>query len=231
MTTSYSPPVNRLLKLGEQRTQTWSVYLKMGFTAEHIPDLIRMMMDKELNNAESESAEVWAPLHAWRTLGALRATDAIEPLLSLLPRLDEDLDDDWTNEELPKVFGLIGETAIPLLTTYLLDDSHGLYARTAAARSLTEIAERHPTARLRCLEAICTALENRQKNSKEFNAYLVDELLDLEAVESMLLIQKAFSENCVEESIVGDWEDAQIDLGLKTERSHPRKKYNRHYRK
>ena len=98
-----------------------------------------MAIDPELNQAVAESLEVWAPVHAWRTLGLLRAEEAIEPLLTLLSRIDE-ADDDWVGEELPEVYEKIGPAAIPALTKYLTDTTHGLWARVAAVSSLQKIA-------------------------------------------------------------------------------------------
>jgi hypothetical protein len=117
--TLYTFPVNQLLALGDVRDEThWPDYLAYGLDTSHILELIRMGTDEELQWADSESVEVWAPVHAWRALGQLRAEAAIEPLLGLLKNIDEE-DDDWADTELPKVFGLIGPAAIPALTAYL----------------------------------------------------------------------------------------------------------------
>lgn len=68
---NYPAPVNTLLTLGtcKRERDGWPDYLKHGFGPEHIPDLIRIALDPELNQAETESSAVWAPVHAWRTLG------------------------------------------------------------------------------------------------------------------------------------------------------------------
>ena len=58
----------------------WPDYPALGLRMEHVPDLIRMTLDDELHGADSDSREVWAPLHAWRALGQLRAESAIKPL-------------------------------------------------------------------------------------------------------------------------------------------------------
>ncbi|MBD2096751.1 hypothetical protein H6F90_16735 [Trichocoleus sp. FACHB-591] len=69
---------------------------------------------------ESEGLEIWASIHAWRSLGRLRAEAAIEPLLSLLHRMDDE-GNAWIGEELPEVFGMIGAVAIMLLVlTWLI---------------------------------------------------------------------------------------------------------------
>jgi hypothetical protein len=102
-----------------------------------------MALDEELHRADSDSLEVWAPVHAWRALGQLRAEAAVEPLTRLLVRIDE-FNDDWVGEELPEVFGMIGPAAIPALTDYLADPSHGLWACVAAAHSLEKSARNIP---------------------------------------------------------------------------------------
>ncbi len=121
---AYPPPVDRLLTLGDARGQReWHDYRQYGLDREHVPDLIRMATDPDLNWADPDSAEVWAPLHAWRALGQLRAAEAVGPLLGLLEELE---DSDWFNEDLPEVFGLIGPVAIPALIAHLADQQHSL---------------------------------------------------------------------------------------------------------
>ena len=63
-----------------------------------------MLKDEELTWADSDSLEVWAPVHAWRILGQPQAIEAINPLLDILRE----------SEEIPYVYGMIGEDAIPL---------------------------------------------------------------------------------------------------------------------
>lgn len=76
MNRSYSVPLNRLLTYGDCRN--WPNYQELGLTQEYIPELIRMATDEELNWADPDSLEVWAPIHAWRALGQLRAEEARE---------------------------------------------------------------------------------------------------------------------------------------------------------
>ena len=121
MDKNYSPLVSSLLAYGDCRElRQWPDYLAMGFRQEHITELIEMAMDEKLNNGNQGSLAVWAPVHAWRTLGQLRAEAAIEPLVTLLRMFNTD-DDDFVGEELPKVFGMIGSKAIPVLEKYIFD--------------------------------------------------------------------------------------------------------------
>src|SRR5579864_2999502 len=125
-TTTYTSPVDKLLTLGEAEfvlPEKWPDYLELGLGPEHIPELIRMATDRELRNIEAEEdeeedPEFWAPIHAIRALGQLHAEAAIEPLVQLLT---VQAGDEWMQEELRFVFGLIGPAAIPALAAYLAD--------------------------------------------------------------------------------------------------------------
>ena len=77
--TNYAKPVSRLLTLGDVRKQReWHDYAALGLTAAHVQDLVRMALDEDLLWADSEDVVVWAPLHAWRALGQLRAGEAAD---------------------------------------------------------------------------------------------------------------------------------------------------------
>lgn len=222
---TYNLPLAQLLTKGDCRGwQAWPDYTQLGIGAAHVPDLIRMALDEDLHGGDSNSPEVWAPIHAWRTLGQLRAEAASEPLLTLLKRID-DKDDDWVGEEIPRVYGLIGPTAIPALVRYLADSQHGLWARVAACHGLSEIGQRHPSSRAECVAVITQQLKQYGEQDPTLNAFLFSRLLDLKAVEAAPVIEQAFAAQAIELAVAGDWEDAQIELGLKAERSTPKPDY------
>ena len=217
----YHDPVTQLLTLGDVRGKTeWDDYAALGLTAEHVPELARMVLDKDLHWADSEGDEVWAPLHAWRALGQLRAETAIEPLLQLLDRIDDE-DDDWAQGGLPKVFGMIGPAAIPGLRDFMADADHGEWARIAAGEGLVEMIERFPESREQTVAIITDQLRCFAEQERVVNAFLVDALCDLKAVESAAVIEQAFAADTVDLSVLGDWEEAQILLGLLEERVTP----------
>jgi hypothetical protein len=220
MSTPYSPPASSLLTFGDVRLfEEWPNYLELGFSHEHIPDLIRLATDTKLHLADSESAEVWAPVHAWRTLGQLAASEAVEPLLPLFHELD---DSDWAGEELPEVYGMIGPAALPALTSYLADSGHEMWPRVMVGHSIERIAAHHPSARPACITALSQQLQQFRDTDPSLNAFLISYLLDLKAVEAAPLMEQAFAANSVDLSIAGDWEDIQVSLGLKAERTTPR---------
>jgi len=209
----YPPPLDQLLTLGN----LWQMperpdYLALGFGPEHVPELIRMATDDELLwDTDEDSTAVWAPVHAWHVLGLLRAEAAIEPLLDLFDDLE---DTDWLTEEMYRVFGDLGPAAIPALTHYLADRSHKLYPRITAVASLEEIGKRYPETRAACAAALTTQLEAFRKNDPELNGFLIEALVQFNAVEAAPLMEQAFAAGRVDPLVLGDWEDVQRELGL-----------------
>jgi len=222
---SYPEPVSRLLTLGEcRRGGNWPDYLALSIGPEQIPDLIRMMQDEELNRAGSQSLEVWAPVHAWRALGQLRAEAAIEPLIGLMEQIDEDYEQ-WIGEEIPEILGMIGSAAVPKLAKCLTTPRDGMWAQTTASFALAEIGNRHPEARDDCVSALTRGLENLAAHDPGLNGFLISNLVELEAVEAAPLMEQAFAGNHVDITIMGDWENVQIRLGLLAERQIPAPRY------
>ena len=215
------PPLAELFKLGEaSRSHDWPDYLSIGLGPEHVPDLIRLAVDSELNQAPHDSSEVWVPVHAWRALGQLRAAEAVESLTQLLPMVDEKMND-WVGEELPRVFALIGAPAVAPLGEFLSDGSHPEGARLTAARGLSEIAARHPEVRSACVSLLAAQLRKFLENGTTLNGCIISDLVDIEAVEHAPLMEQAFAAGRVDLFVGGDWEETQIELGLKRARTTP----------
>jgi len=220
---SYRPPVNQLLTLGRAKMHGTGVdYAKLGIGREHVVELIRMATDETLNSGPSDSKLVWAPIHAWWALAQLRAEEAVVPLLSLLPRIHAN-NDDWVGEDMPRVLAAIGPAAIEPVTVYLADTTHDDWARVAAAITLGRVGQAHPETRAACVARLTAQLERFAEQSEHLNAFLISPLLDLRSVEAAPLMERAFAAERVDETVAGDWEDIQIELGLKTKREHPRK--------
>jgi hypothetical protein len=213
---AYPPPLDRLLVLGAASLdhRAWHDYAGMGVTAAHVSELLRMAADPRLNDAPSDDPRVYAPLHAWRALGLLRAPGAAAPLVELIVRLD----DDTAREELPRVLGMIGAAAVEPVRALLADESAELFARVAAAHALEQIGQRHSALRDRAVGLLIDHLIDWSEQDATLNAFLIDYLLELGAWEAAPLMEAAFAARAVDESVRGDWEDAMVDLSLMPER-------------
>lgn len=210
----YPPPVAGLLRLGEEQlTEPWIDYPARGIGREHVPDLIRMVRDPALHEGDPEGSEVWAPLHAARALGQLRAAEATG---SLYQAMVEDLerDGDYVREEMPAVFAMIGPPTLPVLSAALRDPTADLYARWAVADMIGAVAERHPEVRAECVGLLVAQLERSAENDPELNAGIISCLVDLKEVDAAPLIERAFAAGEVEEMVMGGWQDVRYELGL-----------------
>lgn len=220
--TTYSPPLTKLLTLGAPQ-KGWPNYgARFGLTPEHIPDLLRMMQDEELLWAPSDRPEVYAPSHAMQALGQLRATAAIEPLLGLLHLIDDE-QSDWASEEIPEVLGQIGPAAQTPAIAYFQNVAHGLWARVAAITALLQIAKHYPETRAASVTALTQQLERYPTQDNILNEFLIDALAELHAVEAAPLMQHVFETGHAVETVGGDWEDVQIELGLLDKRTTTRR--------
>jgi Protein of unknown function (DUF1186) len=223
---SYTSPVDKLLTYGDPRElggDPWPDDLELGLTSEHIPELLRMVTDKELLNTDAEEDPAgWAPLHAMRALGQLRDISALEPLLAASDMLlddDEGLGD-WALEELPEVYALLGPQGIPSLASVLSDTSRDLYVRSIAEHGLKLIAQKYPEHRDACIEILARVLSATHEKDSELNGFIIGDLIRLKAVEVASAIEQAFAAEEVDQMIVGDWDDVQVDLGLKEPTEH-----------
>jgi HEAT repeat protein len=222
-TQSYPSPVDQLLTYGDCREikEMPDYVQELGFNSDHIDDLIRLATDEELVEAETDDLEIWAPIHAVRVLGQLRAEAAIQPLLNLLS-----IDDDWLGSDIPKSLGLIGPAAIPAIEDFIADRSRYFFDRLDAVTALTKIAQNYPQERDRCVAIITQELEKFAENDTEFNAGLIDELVNINAVESAPVIESAFAAEKVALFWMGDWDEVQVLLGLKTREEVPERRFS-----
>lgn len=224
-TQQYSTPVAQLLHLGNPTPLKESkTYLELGITSQHIPELAQMAIDPDLLESE-EDFHYWAAIHAWRVLGMIQSNDAIAPLIRILQTLsrDEELWD-WVGEDLPHYLAYLGAPALPELSKLLADVSQTDYARENAITAITGIYKRYPETRTDCINALTKQLAHFTKNNPDLNARLVTDLTtDFKATETVELIEQAFQSGRVNEDFIGDWNDAQVYLGLMDQSDLPKK--------
>jgi hypothetical protein len=222
---AYPEPVAKLFTFGEPEAdaiENWPNYLATGITVEHIPDLLRMVADPALRGSdlsEEDDPKYWAPVHAWRALGQLQDASVVEPLLQQTENLFdyETGFGDWAIDGLPDVYAEIGAAAIPILNKCIVDPAWPADARIQAMTGLTKIALKYPEHREETITFFVQQLEQVAQNDPEINAYLITKLVDLKAVETLPLIQQAFSDDNVDQSLI-DLEDVEVGFGLKERR-------------
>lgn len=218
----YEPPVDQLLELGESWVgpDRWPDYPAMGLRPEDVPELIRLATDSQVVQSTSD-LPMWGPVHAWRALAQLGAAEAVDPLI----RLMREEDDDAASSNLPAALGRIGAPAVEPLIRVLHDPAEDTLVRASAMEGLREAARAHPELRDACVRAIVAQLERFEENPAELNAFLIGPLMDLREMSAVDLMERAYAAGAVDESIPGDWEEVQVALGLREERTTPRPNY------
>lgn len=176
----YSGAIAQLLTYGECTVtpiQEWVDYASLGLTPADIPQLIQMATDPELYEAELDSIEGWAPVHAWRALAQLRAGVAVEPLLQAYERFGEqDGWWEWFSDELPDVFTMMGEAAIPGIRNYVsyqTQSAERVSAQLTAIGGLEKIGKANPELQPQCIEICTTELTHASEHDPEVNGFLV----------------------------------------------------------
>lgn len=185
---------------------------ELGLSAEDVPELMRMAVDPEFGHTRLEDAR-GAPVWAWYLLGELNPPGAIPLLVGLLA--PEGVDNGWASVVVPEVLSGLGRAAVPELAAVLRDERKKPLTRWQAAESLTRIGMDHPEFRAEVVAVIAGQLELYATQDETMNAMLVADLLDLRAVESAAVIEKAFAVERVAECVAGDWDSVQIELGFK----------------
>jgi hypothetical protein len=216
-TTKYTNPLNQLLQLGNpDAIPDWSAYLKLGITASQTADLSQMAVDLDLFRSEKDF-EFWAPIHAWQALATLGGPAAIAALMNALHQLSDDEDFwDWVGEELPAAIGRVGVSALPALAQSLADEHLTDYTRENVVNGIIEVYKQHSDTRDDCVAILTQQLTQFMVNQPSLNGHLATALaVDFTAVESAGVIEQAYQAERVDEILMGDWNDAQVYLGLK----------------
>lgn len=222
----YGDPVRQLLTIGRPKSAQPDKWVhhpdRYCLGDENVRALIQMALDPALLDGDPDTAEVWAPVHAWRALGQLRAEASAAPLLDLL-RMPEV--DDAAAGDLPVVFGMIGPSTLPLLTGFLADRTNSEYGLAVGTSAVSSVGERTPACRDECIDILVRMLDPAGSLDPSTGGFVVSALLDLKAVEAIEAIRHAFGRGAVEVSIPGDLEDVEIDLGLRDRRTTRRPNY------
>ncbi len=226
-----TPAVQRLFELPEpqwgEEPPKWRDYRQdPGVGPDDVVDLIEVATDPLLLGAEIDDEALtedvlamadanWAaPVHAWRALAQLGAEAAIGPLALLASEGDE-WDTDWIHQEVPEVMATFGPPAIPVLLGLIDQPGHPDDAYLAWVEGLAMIGLAHPAARDQVVDALTEQLAQYGTNEPALNAFFLFGLVKLKALGAAPLMEAAFAAGRVDEAVSGNWDDAQVLLGLK----------------
>lgn len=213
--------MNALAKLygcGAPEWLVWQDYGELGLTADDVDELIGVIQNPDFLQAYSETPEAWIAVHAWRNLGRLRAAKAVPALMALFDNAEED---EWLWEDLPKIFGLIGEPAVEPLAAYVADRSHNTHMRGVASCALMRVGTAVEPARARCVQALLGVLNGYGQEDAGLNMLVIYDLLDLGAMEAAPLVDAAFRAGLVDIEQQAEIDELRASFGLRDQHGEP----------
>jgi hypothetical protein len=212
-TAAYPAPIDALRTLGDPREDgVEGRRHALGLAQEHLPDLLRMARDRGLYTADGDTDEVWGPLHAFYALADLDVSAVVPELIPLF-----DLEDDWLDTALPELLGKTGAPALEPIGGYLADHTRWVYGQAEACRSLEKIATQHPELRERVVAMLSDILRDAESYDEVVNTAAMGALVELEEVEALPLIRRAFELGRIDEMVYGPWGDVLDNLGVEPE--------------
>jgi len=202
------------------------VYNNFAVNKGEIAELIKLACDMSLYYSELEE-EYWIPIHAWRILCELDVNEAVEPLISMFNEYPEDDYCEYLDIELPEVVARLSKGShLKILSDLLYDKSKSINARILALRTIELSGRYFDFCASECLDILAHCLDNSDHEQRDFNGFIVAAMLHLDRPESKIdSIRKAFNNDIVDLTIVGDLEDVEMELGLRDKRETPERNY------
>lgn len=211
-TAIYTQPVSKLLTyapLATFKAVIWPDYTAMGISSRDIAELIRLATDQQLRTDDADDMEFAAPTYAIHILAQLRAEAAIEPLITLFEE-----DNEWLQGELTYFYSTVGMSAIPTLQAFINRPNMDIFVCGAACEALKELAQKHPASRAVCIHVLTEKLKHFKTNDSEQNSFLILHLAELQAQETLPLIEQVFAAHATDDFIIS-LDDVLIEMGLK----------------
>jgi hypothetical protein len=188
----------------------------LSLTEEELP-LLRTLANLWLEKPEKqEDRIIWdVAVIAWRSAAAVNINEAVHLMLDLLEETEKlKLENDALSED----FIYCGEMADKATTAFLCDfiqlKSYDDWTTISAVEALNYALENNPDMKNIVKDAMTKRFMDYENNSSDLNAFLIDRLTDLGAVELAEEMEKAFAAGKVDESHMGIWGDIRKRLGV-----------------
>jgi Protein of unknown function (DUF1186) len=192
-------------------------FLTLGISAENIPELAKLVLDEQFYLEDPEDEEWFYPnLFAYRALAQLKTEEAIDAMIQGVLRWADGDWFEWFSMPMSKIWGEIGGLAVPALGKLLQNTAANEQVLIVTTEYLTAIVDKNPESRGLCVAILTEQLKKGHENSSMVNGFIVAALTsDMRALESAAEIEAAYQADCVDKKVMGDWDCAQLYLGLK----------------
>jgi len=168
--------------------------------------------DELEDNDELANRYEMLPIVAARAVSEWPSEENFQTLLALVFEFEEG--DDWLLEELPKVWGRIGEVAIAPLARLAADKTVDEIPRLAALEGIAQAYKLQSSLRDSVVATFVELLEEAAVNPTHMNAVLAWDLAEIGAIEAAELIERTFAANLIDIGFAGPWETHRQLLGV-----------------
>ncbi len=220
----FNSVLGQLITLGTPSNKKIDYIASLGLTAQHWAALQQITIDdKELYQADDN--KYYATIHAGCALFQLDALAATPILITQFYKADV-YDDEWIDDYM-RLIASIGAEALPLIypaISHNLEQGHE-FAASRLVEVVGDIAKEDSQTHDEITPVATSLLANYQQQPEFFNTMAVALLVQCQSLDSIELIRQAFAANKVDLSYMGDVEDVEIELGLRTKRDTPARNY------
>lgn len=182
--------------------------------AEAIPALIALVTDPAAYQMSEDEDDVsyWAPYPAVQILGELHPPEALEPLLLLITWDDYD----YLAGIVPEALANFGRVALDPLSSILADQDQSVWTRGRVVSALGKMAGVYPELRDEIVTRLTAQLDTDEPDNEDLDTvrgFLVGELVELQAEESIRSIIRAFEETEIDPYLIA-WSDVRDKLDI-----------------
>jgi hypothetical protein len=111
---------------------------------------------------------------------------------------------------------------LPYCASFLAEtDLDHEWGQVAVTEAIKQVGKEYPETRDECVAIMVEALGRYREQADTLNTYLILNLVELKAVEAADLMEEVFAAELADDTVMGDWQDVQIRLGLLDKRTSP----------
>lgn len=190
-------------------------------TIDDLPILAVMIGSDKLYFHKDEN-KFFVTLHSACAISDLGVQGSEVLLINQVYRHDMH-DNGWISELYPFYLAKFGQSGLNSLQL-ALDDSKKPFVKAVFAETLEIIAKQQPDNRQQAIEMLVKQLQNFAQNDTTYNSFVIYYLTNLKQIEQLPLIKQVFDANKADLLHQGDYEEIEMELGVRQERSTPKPK-------
>lgn len=216
----YNEKINKLIHFGEIEItrRDFEKYKQFNFDLGDEEELISVAIDQEYLSSDDEIL-MYAPIHAISVLIGLKSKNGFGPVADLL--LDWE-DDDYISELVIDYMSHIKDGSFEDAQRILKSkDLFTSSMKITILNGLSNIAEKSNQFHSQITQIVVDSLEYEMEESSSFYGFVIMVLFYSGRLENFELMKKIFTTKDVDPFIIGDLEEIEMRLGLRSERSTP----------